>query len=249
MSQFYSYLWLRSDGSPYYVGKGTERRAFVSFSHGVHCPKDRTRILVFPTLSEAAAFEVEVAMIAFFGRKDNGTGCLRNLTDGGEGAAGFKRSYEACQKQSQSMKGRVFSEEHRRRLSEASKGKIFSAETRRRLSEAHKGKHHFGHRYSESSRQKMRASSKRRWESHPMSEETKSKLRLFNLGRPGPNKGKKASEDAKRKMSEAHKRVGISPETRRKMAANVGRSADGRLCKLCRTDPQAATAVPVVTPI
>src|SRR5207253_2449071 len=42
-------------------------------------------ILVQPYPSEADAFAAEVFLISYFGRKDLGTGCLRNLTDGGDG--------------------------------------------------------------------------------------------------------------------------------------------------------------------
>jgi len=87
---FYTYLWLRDDGTPYYVGKGTGRRAYTSWAHGVHKPADKHKILVqeFPT--EQDAFAAEIFLIAYYGRLDLGTGCLRNLTAGGEGFSGIK---------------------------------------------------------------------------------------------------------------------------------------------------------------
>ena len=111
MPQFYSYMWLREDGSPYYVGKGTGRRAFTSDGHGNRRPKSRTRILTFPMLNEAEAFESEIALIDLFGRKDLGTGCLRNMTDGGENPPNWKGRKRGPQ-----------SEEHRRKNSEGHKG-------------------------------------------------------------------------------------------------------------------------------
>ncbi len=89
--RFYTYLWLRSNGTPYYVGKGRGNRVYNSHPHH-RPPKDRTRIIIFPMLNEAEAFESEKALIELFGRKDSGTGILRNLTDGGEGPAGWKPS-------------------------------------------------------------------------------------------------------------------------------------------------------------
>ncbi len=88
---FYTYLWLREDGTPYYAGKGKGRRGFKSNGHGIlFCPTDKRRILVqeFPT--EADAFAAEIFLISYYGRVDNGTGCLRNRTDGGDGTAGWK---------------------------------------------------------------------------------------------------------------------------------------------------------------
>ena len=101
---FYSYLWLRADGSPYYAGKGSGNRAYRRQGHNVSCPIDKTRILVFPMLSEAEAFESEIALIDLFGRKDIKTGCLRNVTNGGEGVGGRKHPPDEIAK----MKGRKY---------------------------------------------------------------------------------------------------------------------------------------------
>jgi len=80
---FYSYLWLRTDGFPYYAGKGSGNRAFSQYRNPKP-PQDHSRILVFPMLTEAEAFESEIALIDLFGRKDLGTGCLINRSDGGD---------------------------------------------------------------------------------------------------------------------------------------------------------------------
>jgi hypothetical protein len=88
---FYTYLWLREDGTPYYVGKGSGIRAFTSWAHGVHKPAAKERIVVQEFESEEDAFEAEKFLVAYYGRLDNGTGCLRNLTDGGENPPRTKR--------------------------------------------------------------------------------------------------------------------------------------------------------------
>ena len=114
---FYSYLWLRDDGSPYYVGKGAGRRAFFSFGHGrMKCPKNPACIVIFPMLNEAEAFESEIALIDLFGRKDLGTGCLVNLTSGGEGASGHSPSLDTRAKTSAALMGHAVSEKTREKL-------------------------------------------------------------------------------------------------------------------------------------
>jgi hypothetical protein len=103
---FYTYLWLRADGTPYYAGKGKDDRGFVSRAHHVRRPKDRARIIIQEWPSEADAFEGEKLLIAFYGRKDLGTGILHNHTDGGDGPAGAKRSRETRLRMSLSQKGK-----------------------------------------------------------------------------------------------------------------------------------------------
>jgi hypothetical protein len=135
---FYTYLWLRSDGTPYYVGKGTRKRAYETGDHGVKCPKELSRILVQEFPSELDAFETERFFISYYGRKDLGTGCLRNRTEGGEGVSGLKFSAESRKKLSESHKRLVRSPEHCRNIGLAHMGKVRSAETRQKQSEAAK---------------------------------------------------------------------------------------------------------------
>lgn len=81
---YYVYLWLRYDGTPYYVGKGKGRRAFIHYEHkGVHPPKDPAYILIQEYSSEDEAFRAEAFLIEYYGRKCLGTGCLLNVSDGG----------------------------------------------------------------------------------------------------------------------------------------------------------------------
>ena len=82
---FYTYLWLREDGTPYYAGKGKGNRAYKNHRIG---KAPLGRIVIYPAESEADAFETEVALIWYYGRKCLGTGCLINLSNGGDGPAG-----------------------------------------------------------------------------------------------------------------------------------------------------------------
>jgi hypothetical protein len=101
--RFYTYAYLRKDGTPYYIGKGQGDRAFKKGKKEIKPPKDKSRVIFLKQgLTEEEAFRHEKYMIAVFGRKDLGTGILRNLTNGGDGAAGAIRSEEAKEKNRQS---------------------------------------------------------------------------------------------------------------------------------------------------
>jgi hypothetical protein len=102
-TSYYTYAWLRSDGSPYYIGKGSGIRAFDR--RRKYCPS-RDRILILKrNLSEPEAFKHEKYMIAVFGRKDLGEGILYNKTDGGDGASGLRHTVKSKQRIGKAQQG------------------------------------------------------------------------------------------------------------------------------------------------
>jgi hypothetical protein len=90
----YVYAYLRSKDSttakrntPYYIGKGKDARAVTR--HTCSIPAEYTRIIIITQgLTEIGALAIERRLIRWYGRKNNKTGILVNLTDGGEGADG-----------------------------------------------------------------------------------------------------------------------------------------------------------------
>lgn len=172
MRLFYVYAYLRSATSlngakysPFYIGKGKEERAFVKQNRITPPPVDPSFIVFIQEgLTEKEALELEKFCIKLYGRIDNGTGILRNLTDGGEGLSGFSPSSETRQKISTSnkgkTKGRKLSPETRKKISLATRGannprwqKEVSAEARLKMSEAKQG-----FQMSEAAKHKMVAS-------------------------------------------------------------------------------------------
>lgn len=124
------------------------------------------------------------------------------------------------------------------------KGKKFSEETRRRMSEAMKGRPHMAARgvkrdpaVVERIRQKIKGHPN--YNTKPMSDETKQRLREANKGQVPWLKGKKATEEHKRKIGEAQKKVwaNANPERADALRARAHLARAARLVKiLCLTD-------------
>lgn len=105
-NRFYTYAYLRKDGRPYYIGKGKGYRAYNKGKGQIKPPKEKSRIIFLKqNLTEQEAFKHEIYMISIFGRKDLGTGILRNRTDGGQGLSGVVRTEETRIKMSEAKRG------------------------------------------------------------------------------------------------------------------------------------------------
>lgn len=146
MNIYYVYAYIRqSDDTPYYIGKGKNRRAYSKY-HNVTVPKDKTKIVFLEkNLTELGALALERRYIKWYGRKDIRTGILYNRTDGGDTTTGYvpteetrkklsvvgkgiKKSIEFCENQSKTRKGHFVSEETRKKISDANKGRKLTDE-------------------------------------------------------------------------------------------------------------------------
>ena len=91
-NKFYVYLHLRkTDGKPFYVGKGCNRRAYDFSGRSQYWQRVRNKHgcivkILFANLEESLSLELEKEIIATL-RNDGYNLC--NLTEGGEGTSGY----------------------------------------------------------------------------------------------------------------------------------------------------------------
>jgi len=194
---FYVYAHYKADdpgGNPFYIGKGKSSRELsqhrnpfwqnIVKKHGFISKR------LYENLTEQQAWDIEINLINHFGKLTEGTGCLCNLANGGEGASGVKHTDVTKEKYSLAKKGKTWEEIYgpekaaEIRAKRKLKKRVQSAETRKKISESKKG------------------------EKNPMygkspSPEHSAKLSAAKIGKPSNTKGKKYSDEARQNYKKA----------------------------------------------
>jgi hypothetical protein len=209
---FYCYIHMLPDWTPFYIGKGSYRRATCVSpssrnSHYSEVVKEigveNVLIFLFPTQTEEDAYLLEVMGISCYTTAFE----LCNKSAGGYGG-------------SRGSKRKPISEETRRRMSIAQKGNKNSVGNQNWLGKKHQPEtlakmvhtqlgheNYFTGEHTVEARIKMSEANK----GVAKSEDHKRKLAEANIG-------KRASEVTKEKMSKSRKGVPKSEETRKKMS-------------------------------
>jgi hypothetical protein len=184
-----AYVYTLTDprnGMPFYVGKGHGKRCEFHLDEAKYYKNRKSKKLnkirkllslgmkpiitkVEENVTDAQAIDLECLIIAEM--RDIGIP-LTNMTDGGDGAKGYKHTEENKRLASERQKNRVMTEEHKQKMR-----KPKSEEGRANIAKA------------------------RLTTTYRPSKETKRKTSEALLGRPSPMKGRKQSEEAKAKMS------------------------------------------------
>ena len=111
---FYVYLHKKkTNGEVFYVGKGKNWRATNKTQRNKFWKRVVKKYglvveIVEKDIQEWYAHELEKDLIALYGRRDQGSGPLVNLTDGGEGSSGYKHTEKVLGKNHPRFDSRIW---------------------------------------------------------------------------------------------------------------------------------------------
>lgn len=203
---------------PFYVGisrkearlkcEYNRNRFFTNVKNKILRKGKEPYILQFYVSSWKKACLFEKYFIALIGRRDLKLGPLTNLTKGGDkGSLGWNPSKETRRRMSESHIGNKPSRKTRRKMSKSKRGekngfygKTHSPEAIKKIKAARAKQvvWSLGKKFTREHRKNIGLASKGRW--HAKS--TKEQISRTLKGRPSPMKGRKHSEEARRKISE-----------------------------------------------
>lgn len=170
---FYVYIHLKStDGSTFYVGKGSGRRAYWRNGrnkhwHSIVAKHGYDVHIIADSLTENEAFRIEKETIAYYGKAN-----LCNYTDGGDGASGAKRTQATKDLIRQKMLGRQFSAEtiEKMKLAAKQRGPEFQEKRAAKLR---------GRKHTQEHKDKIAAAGMGR----QVSDKTRAKLSALHIGK------------------------------------------------------------------
>jgi hypothetical protein len=148
----YVYRHIRLDkNEPFYIGIGSSEYYNRAYRH-----KQRSEL--WKRISSKGGYRVEILLddltwdevrekekefIKLYGRIDLKTGCLANMTDGGDGAINAIISKEHREKVAEANRRRIFTEEDRKNISIRHTGRKKSDESKKKLSNSLKNSQKF----------------------------------------------------------------------------------------------------------
>lgn len=179
MNRFYVYGWYLSNGTCFYVGKGTgdryrERSRRNEYWINIVAQEERegrsvSVKILHEGLSEQDALSIEEHLIKQWAPK-------ANLTLGGQGPTGYRHTVEALQKTGSAQKALWQDPEYRAHMVEVHTGHTHTEDTKAKIGAAHRGQ-----KRPEGTGEKIAATKRGK----PRSEETKAKIRATLLSKRG----------------------------------------------------------------
>jgi hypothetical protein len=195
---------------PFYIGKG---KSNINGNYRAYSKRNRnsywinvvnkygyTVKVTHENLCSDEAISIEKYLIDFYGRKDLSSGCLVNMTDGGEGSVNYKHSVESKKNISIKLKGKLMGE----------KNPMYGnkwTEERKKIQSIISTKNNLGRKLSDETKNKISESLKKRYEDKSFYENFLKKCNSPEkcLKISQKLKGRVFTEDWKKKISEAKK--------------------------------------------